>query len=161
MSEIEPIRARILAKLAELLGDEEAAAIMESIPPFDWSELATKADLAALDLKVERLTSDVERLTSDVERLTSDVERLPTREDLLQFRVDTPTKAEMADAIASSESRMTSRMESMEHRIEASLHDLRAELHETVHAAFMRVMTLLVPTTLTGIGIAFTAAKFA
>ena len=154
MSEIEPIRARILAKLAELLGDEEAAAIMESIPPFDWSELATKADLAALDLKVERLTSDVERLTSDVERL-------PTREDLLQFRVDTPTKAEMADAIASSESRMTSRMESMEHRIEASLHDLRAELHETVHAAFMRVMTLLVPTTLTGIGIAFTAAKFA
>jgi outer membrane murein-binding lipoprotein Lpp len=153
MSEIEPIRARILAKLAELLGDEEAAAIMESIPPFDWSELATKSDLAGLELKVERLASNVERLASDVERL-------PTREDLLQFRVDTPTKTEMADAITSTEARMASRIESMEHRIEGSLHELRAEMHATVHAAFMRVVTLLVPTTLTGIGIAFTAAKF-
>ncbi|HWL43320.1 MAG TPA: hypothetical protein VNQ73_10290 [Ilumatobacter sp.] len=40
-------RVRALRKLEELIGVEEAHAIMESVPPFDWHQLATKADLAA------------------------------------------------------------------------------------------------------------------
>jgi len=40
-------RVRALRKLEALIGLEEAHAIMESVPRFDWHQLATKADLAA------------------------------------------------------------------------------------------------------------------
>ena len=45
MTSEELVRDKILAKLTEILGEQEAATIMESIPPFNWSELAMKADL--------------------------------------------------------------------------------------------------------------------
>jgi hypothetical protein len=39
--------------LTEQLGPAAAAALMECIPPFGWHEIATKADLAALEQHLE------------------------------------------------------------------------------------------------------------
>ena len=39
-------RFRITTKLADTLGQDDAAALMETIPPFDWHQIATKTDLA-------------------------------------------------------------------------------------------------------------------
>ena len=38
-------RFRLTTKLADTLGQDDAAALMETIPPFDWHQIATKTDL--------------------------------------------------------------------------------------------------------------------
>ncbi len=38
-----------MRRLIEVLGEEEAETLMESLPPVVWSQLATKDDLAALE----------------------------------------------------------------------------------------------------------------
>ncbi|MCY3850154.1 MAG: hypothetical protein OXF75_05050 [Acidimicrobiaceae bacterium] len=44
----EAMRLKILNKLTSVIGEEEATQLMENTPPFDWHEIATKDDLAAL-----------------------------------------------------------------------------------------------------------------
>lgn len=46
MNEEEDARRRGVERLEQLIGTEEARAIMGTIPPFRWEELATKDDLA-------------------------------------------------------------------------------------------------------------------
>ena len=48
MAMSETMRLKILDKLASMIGEEEATQLMENVPPFDWHEIATKDDLAAL-----------------------------------------------------------------------------------------------------------------
>jgi hypothetical protein len=49
MAAHEEIRYRLQRKLTELVGEEEAAALMASLPPVAWTDLATKDDLTALE----------------------------------------------------------------------------------------------------------------
>lgn len=63
----ENTRFRITTKLVETLGEQDAAILMEAVLPFDWKDLATKADLAAsvgilktdLDTSVVMLKTDL------------------------------------------------------------------------------------------------------
>lgn len=50
----EKVRWALMRRLIEVLGEEEAETLMESLPPVVWSQLATKDDLGALE---ERLMS--------------------------------------------------------------------------------------------------------
>ena len=43
----ETTRFRITNKFVGILGDEDAANLMDSIPPIDWDRFATKDDIAA------------------------------------------------------------------------------------------------------------------
>ncbi len=43
----ETTRFRITSKFVGLLGDEDAAKLMDAIPPIDWDRFATKDDIAA------------------------------------------------------------------------------------------------------------------
>jgi hypothetical protein len=43
----ETTRFRITNKFVGILGDEDAAKLMDSIPPIDWDRFATKDDIAA------------------------------------------------------------------------------------------------------------------
>ena len=45
-------RLQLYEELAKKFGDETAMTLMESLPPVDWHELATKDDLAALEERV-------------------------------------------------------------------------------------------------------------
>ena len=45
-------RLQLYEELAKKFGDEPAMTLMESLPPVDWHELATKDDLAALEERV-------------------------------------------------------------------------------------------------------------
>jgi len=42
-------RLKVLQALSEKLDPEVAAALMECVPPFAWTEIATKSDLAQLE----------------------------------------------------------------------------------------------------------------
>jgi hypothetical protein len=56
-------RHQLRAKLEQVLGADEAATLMEYLPPVGWADVATKTDLAvtaqALDLKLETLENRV------------------------------------------------------------------------------------------------------
>ena len=51
----ETTRFRITNKFVGILGDEDAAKLMDAIPPIDWDRFATKDDIAAATIltKVE------------------------------------------------------------------------------------------------------------
>ena len=52
----EKVRWALMRRLIEVLGEEEAETLMESLPPVVWRQIATKDDLAALE---ERLKADM------------------------------------------------------------------------------------------------------
>ena len=43
----ETTRFRITNKFVGILGDEDAAKLMDAIPPIDWNRFATKDDITA------------------------------------------------------------------------------------------------------------------
>ncbi len=53
MTSHEQRRFRMRASLGEQLGDEVAEDLMDSLPPFDWTQIATKDDIRHLDAKFE------------------------------------------------------------------------------------------------------------
>lgn len=57
-------RHRLHRRLDELLGPEDAATLMEHLPPSEWNQLATKSDIS--DLRQE-LRDMERRLTEHVE----------------------------------------------------------------------------------------------
>ena len=48
-------RLALMHRLIDVLGNEEAATLMNSLPPYDWPEIATKADLAAAEARITAL----------------------------------------------------------------------------------------------------------
>ena len=45
-------RDQLYRSAVEVLGREEADTLMASLPPMDWSEMATKSDLRELELRL-------------------------------------------------------------------------------------------------------------
>ncbi|MDE0614871.1 MAG: hypothetical protein OXI32_10715 [bacterium] len=56
----EEMRLALRNRLIEVLGEEEAEVLMESLPPFDWHQLATKKDLSVLEGKIEANKAAIE-----------------------------------------------------------------------------------------------------
>ncbi|WP_419943725.1 hypothetical protein [Candidatus Poriferisodalis sp.] len=42
----------LLHRLRETIGEQEAASLMNSLPPYEWPEVATKSDLAAVEQRI-------------------------------------------------------------------------------------------------------------
>ncbi len=49
----ERTRHRMYLKLEQVLGPEEAATLMEHLPPVGWADVATKRDLDQLEVRLE------------------------------------------------------------------------------------------------------------
>lgn len=76
MSVDEPVRLRLHRRLSELLDAELADAMMESMPPMHWDQLATKDDIERLDARTERLES---LMAAQGERLENRIDALGER----------------------------------------------------------------------------------
>jgi hypothetical protein len=110
MSVDEPVRLRLHQRLSELLDAELADAMMESMPPMRWDQLATKDDIERLDARTER----IERTLVDH---GGRFERLDARADHLE------------GLIAAQGERMENRFDVLGERFEALGERLDAQLH--------------------------------
>ena len=77
----ETTRFRITNKFVGILGEEDAAKLMDSIPPIDWDRFATKDDIAAatiltkaeMELEFANLRSEVAVQFAEVRTEFADV----------------------------------------------------------------------------------------
>lgn len=83
-------RHALYLRLEEILGVEEAAVLMEHLPPVGWSDVATKHDLDALE---SRLVGRIER--TDDRIATLDV-RFDARLEATEQRILATLRAEMS-----------------------------------------------------------------
>ena len=76
MAITEEARFQLFEKLRKALGAEEAATLMEHLPPVGWADVATRRDLDRVEVA---LRSDLDRvevaLRRDLEGLTASIER--------------------------------------------------------------------------------------
>ena len=97
MTITESTRHRLHQALIASLGEEEAATLMEHLPPVGWADVATRTDLEHLSVATK---ADVENLRvetkADIALLRMEFEnlRVETRADIENLRVE--TKAEFA-----------------------------------------------------------------
>ena len=95
----ENTRLRIRQYLIELMDEGAADAMMESMPPIPWTELATKDDitrldgqLVGIDGRLDSLTVRVDQTSSNLQELTRVVAQqgasLGTRMDSIADRLD-------------------------------------------------------------------------
>jgi hypothetical protein len=65
----EESRHRMYQRLEAVLGPDEAATLMEHLPPVGWADVATKRDLDALRLDLEHTSRTLElRLDAMIQR---------------------------------------------------------------------------------------------
>ncbi|MCY3862443.1 MAG: hypothetical protein OXG67_10835 [bacterium] len=98
----EKVRWALMRRLIEVLGEEEAETLMESLPPVVWHQIATKDDLAALEerLRAEMNTrfaefkSELAGLRGEFAEFKSDIKsefsefKSEIRGELTEFRIE-------------------------------------------------------------------------
>ena len=92
----ENTRLRIRQYLIELMDEGAADAMMESMPPIPWTELATKDDIARLDDRLVGIDGRIDSLTERVDGTNTRIDTIADRLDGTNERLDT-TNERMAD----------------------------------------------------------------
>lgn len=67
MAEQERARQRLATRLHEVLGEEAADTLVASLPPFAWPDVATKADLRALEERMDARFAQVDARFGELE----------------------------------------------------------------------------------------------
>jgi uncharacterized protein (DUF3084 family) len=116
-------RSRSFARLAEVIGRDEAVTIFEMLPP-QGTDLATRADLGTLDRRFEQVDQRFEQVDQRFEQVDQRFEQVDQRFERIDRRLD---------------------------RIETALHDLRGEVLTAV-AGQTRSLVLGVLTATVSIG---------
>lgn len=75
----EQTRQRVLARLREVLGEEAAFIVMAGIPPFAWSEIATKSDLYAVRDLIGDLRGEMGDLRGEMGELRGEMGQMEAR----------------------------------------------------------------------------------
>ena len=97
MATDERARHQLYQRLEEALGAEPATTLMEHLPPVGWADVATKADLAAVEQRLEvRMDRRFDRID---DRIDDRFARLDDRFDALEYKLLAAFRGEMNTAI--------------------------------------------------------------
>jgi hypothetical protein len=119
-------RLRLFEAVREVLGEQEAATLMEYLPPVGWADVATKRDLDALTAE---LRGEMAEFRGEMAEFRSDI-----RAEMAEFR--SGVRAEMAEFRS----------------------EIRIELHDALREQTTRLVTWMIPTWLSAVGIAVAAS---
>jgi outer membrane murein-binding lipoprotein Lpp len=152
----ENTRLRIRQYLIELMDEDAADAMMESMPPIPWTQLATKDDIARLDGRFDTLTVRVDQTSSDVRELTRTVaeqgtsvnariDGLTQQSTTLATRMDSLTEqgttlSTRVDGLTQQGTTLATRMDSLGMRMDA----LSAQMGELGRAVSFAAATMAV-----------------
>lgn len=131
-------RFRLTTKLADTLGQDDAAALMETIPPFDWHQIVTKTDLtnAVKDLATKSdMALEFSTLREEMGIKFSQVDAGFSQVAIGFARVEAQF-AQVAIGFAHVDGRFF--------QVDAKLSDLRTELHKTLRVHFLALITTMV-----------------
>ncbi len=79
------------------LDADVADAILESMPPFDWSEIARSDEVAALSVELGALRADVDRRFEQVDRRFTEVDRRFDSVDVRLRHIETDLRSFASD----------------------------------------------------------------
>lgn len=166
-------RFRITTKLADTLGQDDAAALMETIPPFDWHQIATKTDLAnavkdlatksdmalefstlreEMGIKFSQVDTGFARVDAGFARVDAQFAQVDARFEQVDAgfaRVDArfdqvAIRFSQVDAQFDQVTIGFALVEAQFDRVDAKLSDLRTELHKTLRVHFLALITTMV-----------------
>ena len=133
MTTTEAERLRLLQRLEEVLGPDEATTLMDHLPPLGWSDVATKHDLAANRVLTK---SDLDLGLGEF-RIEFGEFRTEIREEFAEFR--TETRGEMADFRTEIRGEMADFRDEMRGEMAA----LRVEMHQGFRNQILALVSLM------------------
>jgi hypothetical protein len=126
----EETRHHLYQALEQRLGPEEAATLMEHLPPVGWADVATKADVDHLATVIGLRFDVVTHHLAEHDRRFDQLEaRMVTREDLATLRSE--LREELAASIGSLRSEMTATTGELRGDMATGLGSLRSEMVDT------------------------------
>lgn len=84
----EAARRDLYTGLTEVLGPERAETLMSALPILDFTEVATKGDMVALGVRLDRVEERLDRVDEKVDRLEGRLDRLDAKLDHIGGRLD-------------------------------------------------------------------------
>ncbi len=88
MTSREQRRFRMRASLGEQLGDEVAEDLMDSLPPFDWMQIATKDDIRRLEIRFDGIDHRFEANDRRFDSIDQQLVSIDRRFDSVDRRIE-------------------------------------------------------------------------
>ena len=130
-------RLRLLRRLEEVLGPEEAAILMTNLPPERWTELATRRDLDAIMTRFDNVDRRFDTVDQRFDAVDARFQAVDARFDAIGPRL--PAFDARFDAVDARFDAVDARFDAIGHRVDG----LRSELIATVEGAFRRQLWAL------------------
>ncbi|MGA1509497.1 MAG: hypothetical protein ACO37X_07365, partial [Ilumatobacteraceae bacterium] len=87
MTSREQRRFRMRASLGEQLGDEVAEDLMDSLPPFDWMQIATKDDIRRLEIRFDGIDHRFDSINRRFDSINQRLDSINRRFDSIDQRL--------------------------------------------------------------------------